>query len=128
MRNADEIAQVVVLTSAEIEHTEPLRTKSLDCPLPVQPLSQAIPGGPWRRQLYCSRRNVIARQSSAISKTHYNCLYLADLGGTRLADATAHLDRKLNRLRSARHVSQAVHDRVEMCGGIRQAGATQSAR
>jgi hypothetical protein len=44
VRNADEIAQAVVLTSAKIEHTEPLRIEPLDCPLPVGPLSQAIPG------------------------------------------------------------------------------------
>jgi hypothetical protein len=44
MRNAGEVAQAVVLTSAEIEHTEPLRIEPLDGPVPVELLSQAIPG------------------------------------------------------------------------------------
>jgi hypothetical protein len=44
MRNAGEIAQAVVLTSAKIEHTEPLRIEPFDTPVPVEPVSQAIPG------------------------------------------------------------------------------------
>src|SRR6266550_3782947 len=36
-----------------------------------------------------------------------------DVHGTRLADAIARLDRKLNRLPSARPVSQAAHNQVE---------------
>jgi hypothetical protein len=41
VRNAGEIAQAVVLTSAEFDHTEPLRIEPLDCPLSVEPLSRA---------------------------------------------------------------------------------------
>jgi hypothetical protein len=41
VRNADEIAQAVVLTSAEIEHTEPLRIEPLDGPVPLEALSGA---------------------------------------------------------------------------------------
>ena len=44
VRNAGQIAQAIVLASAEIDHPEPLRIEPLDCPLPVEPLSQAIPG------------------------------------------------------------------------------------
>jgi hypothetical protein len=41
MRYAGEIAQAVVLTSAEIEHTEPLRIEPLDGPVPLEALSGA---------------------------------------------------------------------------------------
>ena len=50
-RNDGEIAQVVVLTSAKIEHTEPLHIEPLDRPVPIEALSATsvypnnIPGG-----------------------------------------------------------------------------------
>jgi hypothetical protein len=41
VRNAGDIAPAVLLASAKIELTEPLRIEPLDCPLPVEPLSRA---------------------------------------------------------------------------------------
>jgi hypothetical protein len=41
VRNAGGIGPAVLLTSAKIEHTEPLCIEPLDCPLPVEPLSRA---------------------------------------------------------------------------------------
>ena len=38
-RNDGEIAQMVVLTSAKIEHTEPLHIEPLDRPVPIEALS-----------------------------------------------------------------------------------------
>jgi hypothetical protein len=40
-RNAGDLTPAVLLTSAKIEHTEPLCIEPLDCPLPVEPLSGA---------------------------------------------------------------------------------------
>jgi hypothetical protein len=41
VRSVGDIAPGVLLTSAKIEHTEPLRIEPLDYPLPVESLSQA---------------------------------------------------------------------------------------
>jgi hypothetical protein len=40
VRNAGDVAPAVLFISAEIEHTEPLCIEPLDCPLPVESLSQ----------------------------------------------------------------------------------------
>jgi hypothetical protein len=44
MRNVENITSAALLTSAKIEHTEPPCIEPLDRPVPVELLSQAIPG------------------------------------------------------------------------------------
>jgi hypothetical protein len=52
VREAGDIAPAILLTSAKIEHTDPLCIEPVDCPRPVEPLSRAwlypdnIPGDP----------------------------------------------------------------------------------